>query len=357
MVSLFIMGRIAQKKADFPELSIRRLVQTMGVSKHDVEKALAYRGGRPKTREARRTVPESVKKRRKLVFAISQRTKTIAGQRYPVNCSASQIAAQLAAEHKIRVTSSTVYRDLCAVGAKCYVRRKVPTRDPAVHKKRLDFVKKIRKADVRRHIFSDEHVESAMDFSDRTFYAMRPEHVPPRHRTKAWNAPSVMVWGAIGYNFKSTLILFPKLDKSEDEGKKAWRLNGERYRRQVLPSFIRDLNAFRDPVSKKAVPRGHWIFMQDGAKAHTAKDTLKMLADKGVNTLSNWPPHSPDLNPIENLWHTLKQRVARRTPTTQAQLNAAVRAEWKALTLEEINAFVDGFWGKVQRCRQQEGQC
>lgn len=350
MVSLFVLGRVAQKHADFPDYSVRRLATAMKVGKHIVEKALAYRGGRAKTRIARRATPDPVKKRRKLVFAISQRIRRINGQAYPVYCSASQIAAQLAKEYKIRVTASTVYRDLRASGAKCYVRRKVPTRDPVVHKKRLEFARKVSKANVRRYIFSDEHVESAMDFSDRTFYATGRRNVPPRHRTKAWNAPSVMVWGAIGFNFKSELILFPKLDNNDDEGKKAWRLNGERYRQRVLPKFLTNLH-------KHAKPLGHWLFMQDGAKCHTAKATLKYLEDKGVHTVANWPPHSPDLNPIENLWSTLKTRVARRMPRTQQQLNAAVRAEWKALTFKEINAYIDGFWEKTQRCVQNKGQC
>lgn len=357
MVSLFVLGRVAQKSADFPHYSIRSLSKVMKVSKHTVEKALAYRGGRPKTAVARRATPDAVKKRRKLVLAISQRRRCVGTQRIPMFCSASQIAAQLALEHKIRVNASTAYRDLRAMGAKCYVRRKVPTRDPAVHKKRLDFVKKIRKQDVRNFIFSDEHVESAMDFSDRTVYAVDPMDVEPRHRTKSWNAPSVMIWGAIGYNFKSSLILFPKLDVSDDEGKKAWRLDGERYRSRVLPVLLRNLAEHRDPVTKKAVPLGHWVFMQDGAKAHTAKKTIEYLGGKGLKTLGNWPPHSPDLNPIENLWSSLKRRVAKRHPMTQQELDAAVRAEWEALTFQEINEYIDGFWNKVTTCRKLEGKC
>lgn len=357
MVSLFVLGRIAQKHADYPHLSIRSLTKVMKVSKHTVEKALAYRGGRPKTAVARRETPDAVKKRRKLVLAISQRHRRVDTQRIPMFCSASQIAAQLALEHKIRVDASTVYRDLRAMGAKCYVRRKVPTRDPAVHKKRLDFVNKVRKQDVRSYIFSDEHVESAMDFSDRTVYALDPNDVEPRHRTKSWNAPSVMIWGAIGYNFKSSLIMFPKLDTTGEELPKAWRLNGDRYRARVLPVLLRNLAAHREPGSRKAVPLGHWTFMQDGAKAHTAKKTIEYLDGKGLKTLGNWPPHSPDLNPIENLWSSLKRRVSQRHPMTQDELEKAVQAEWDALTLPEINGYIDGFWNKVTLCRRMEGKC
>lgn len=49
--------------------------------------------------------------------------------------------------------------------------------------------------------------------------------------------------------------------------------------------------------------------MQDGAKTHTAKDTLIFLKEKGVKVLSYWPSVSPDLNPIENFWSLTKRGI------------------------------------------------
>ena len=42
--------------------------------------------------------------------------------------------------------------------------------------------------------------------------------------------------------------------------------------------------------------------MQDGARSHTAKDTVEMLNSQNYLNLLQpqmWPPNSPDLNPVD----------------------------------------------------------
>jgi hypothetical protein len=52
------------------------------------------------------------------------------------------------------------------------------------------------------------------------------------------------------------------------------------------------------------------LFMQDNAPGHAAKETKAMLTELAIIVI-NWPPYSPDLNPIETLWKHIKAYLQR----------------------------------------------
>jgi hypothetical protein len=87
---------------------------------------------------------------------------------------------------------------------------------------------------------------------------------------------------------------------------------------------------------------------QDGASAHTAKVVTSWLNEQEFDRIPNWPANSPDLNPIENVWGMLAQRVSYYELKTLDQLRDAITAEWDKITYDEIQALIESVPNRYQ---------
>jgi len=85
------------------------------------------------------------------------------------------------------------------------------------------------------------------------------------------------------------------------------------------------------------------VMMEDGVGYHqnAANARRKQLEEDGWIGWGpgSWPSSSPDLNPIENLWHILRSNIRKSKvqPRNEEALTQALLEEWEKLDLELVN--------------------
>lgn len=83
------------------------------------------------------------------------------------------------------------------------------------------------------------------------------------------------------------------------------------------------------PFDYLAQDKNSITFQHDNAANHIAKTITDCLQHLGVTTLQ-WPTHSLDMNPMENLWDKLKRKLASHENVASCVLNQwnRVMKEW-----------------------------
>ena len=82
--------------------------------------------------------------------------------------------------------------------------------------------------------------------------------------------------------------------------------------------------------------------MQDGASCHRNAEVTSFLAEEEIKVMS-WPAQSPDLNPIENLWHILKGKFHERFTDIRCSLSKSQNA------IEKYGDILREVWGEINR--------
>lgn len=72
------------------------------------------------------------------------------------------------------------------------------------------------------------------------------------------------------------------------------------------------------------------IFMQDNSPVHTATQVMEYLTRQPYETM-DWPPLSPDLNPIENVWSIMMRDWPLMENRNQESLDELVQRRWNNL--------------------------
>ena len=142
---------------------------------------------------------------------------------------------------------------------------------------------------------------------------------------------SISLWGYMTSTGVGSLIFY--------DG----RVNAHSYLQLIgdaLPAFINS----RFGTS----PGGFW-YMQDNARPHVSSFAKKFFKRNEIPLLE-WPPTSPDLNPIENLWDMIDNQLRTMHPKNLMELKQMIEQIWIKFTLVTCKELVDSMPRSLERC-------
>lgn len=154
----------------------------------------------------------------------------------------------------------------------------------------------------------------------------------------------IMVCGAVSYRGKSEVIIVDPQDV---------KMDSSRYQ-QVLRQLF--------PSVRVMYPEDDWIFVQDSAPSHRSHSTQAFLMDETPSFIpaDEWPPHSPDCNPLDFfVWNALREEVYRgrggKGFDTIDELSFAAKEAWKTIPDNLIVKAIDRFIPRLAAISEEAG--
>jgi transposase len=203
--------------------------------------------------------------------------------------------------------------------------------------KRLTFCQKALSGEINwagEVIISDESRFGLFDDS-RRIWLQRGIYHEITFRGKPKFQKTFMVWGAIGLGWKSKLIFLE-----------------ENVTAQVYQQMLSENMVFEE--IHEHFQEQNIYFQQDGAPAHRAKTSISEISKK-CSLISDWPPNSPDLSVIENLWGILKRKVSEESPKTIPELKQILIQEWNNLDQTMIDELIKSTPHRFKLCLDHHG--
>ena len=84
------------------------------------------------------------------------------------------------------------------------------------------------------------------------------------------------------------------------------------------------------------------LLIQDNAPPHSSSMTIMELRARGISTIE-WPPCSPDLNPIESVWNQIKYFIQDKYPDlgegrqrSSREIREIVEEAWESVSSEDL---------------------
>jgi transposase len=129
---------------------------------------------------------------------------------------------------------------------------------------------------------------------------------------------------------------------------------------------------YSDVLTRTLLPEGKrlfgsrgitsWVLQQDNDPTHKGpvKDAIRDFNASQlvmVALLANWPPHSPDLSPIENVWADIQARVNRAGCKTFEEFKAKVVQEVEQYDKKKLVNLYKSMKKRVKSCIELNGGC
>lgn len=243
----------------------------------------------------------------------------------------------------IKISKWSLARILKNDGIMSYSKSKKPRLLPRHRKQRLLWARKMDtlEEDVWQYvIFTDESKICAYgpDGNNRV-WRRRGSPLKSHHYTSTvkFGGKSVMVWGAITYHGVGKLVFI--------DGK----MNSEMYVEILKTGYVQtlEMHGFRLPES---------IFQQDNDSKHTSLFTKRYLFENNYRVLK-WPSISPDMNPIENVWGYIKNKLSliKNKPSTVTELKIKIKEIWENIPVEYIRELFDSMPRRVKALLKAKG--
>jgi len=262
--------------------------------------------------------------------------------RHLANCDAAN-ATELRNMYFPEVAVETVKGVLRGEGGHARIRATVPF----ISKKNLGVRRKWAEARLdwtptnwRAVNFSDESIFHIFGSDGIQWCWRKPgERLDPRYTRKKLKhgGGKVTVWGMI------TACGVGRIVRIEGN------LNKELYR-DILQDDV--LGTYREHHMN---PRSFY-FQQDNDPKHTSKIVKAWFVENDVDLL-DWPPNSPDLSIIENLWDHLDRRIRARNPLPHSaeELWIALQEEWFAIDKGFIDRLYESLPDRVHAVYNAHG--
>ena len=172
------------------------------------------------------------------------------------------------------------------------------------------------KEDFSNVIFSDECTIQLEHHGRLCFRKIRqPRKLKPRPKHPA----KLHIWGAISSRGAASVVMFTSI------------MDAIRFGEILDASLV--------PFIAECFPDGH-RFQMDNDPKHRSSHIEGYFETHHTNWWAT-PPESPDLNPIENLWGSLKQFLrTTHKPKTLGELKEGVLKFWRSLTPEICHKYI-----------------